>query len=202
MTAVSAPPLAAVLIPDDARVQAHVTRLLAEAGVDGVVVVPVPGAGIERVEAIRALAAGDTRERRIAIMPAAATGALLRKALRAGADGILLDDALDASLVATARAVLAGQLALPPALRRHVAPRALSHREKQVLALVVAGLTNRQIGDRLFLAESTVKTHLSSAFDKLDTRSRAEVTALILDPEEGHALGVLSVEDVERLAAP
>jgi DNA-binding NarL/FixJ family response regulator len=152
-----------------------------------------------RVEAIRALA--NAGECTVAVMPATASSALLRKALRAGADGIVLDDALDRSLVATVHAVLAGQVAVPTTLRRHLAPRPLSHREKQVLALVVGGLTNRQIADRLFLAESTIKTHLSSAFDKLDARSRAEATALILDPEEGQALGVLSVVEAERLVA-
>ena len=45
------------------------------------------------------------------------------------------------------------------------------------------GLTNREIAPQLYLAESTVKTHLSSAFRKLDARSRAEAVARIQDPE-------------------
>ena len=60
------------------------------------------------------------------------------------------------------------------------------------MGLVVLGYTNRQIADALFLAESTVKTHLSSAFGKLDARSRSEAAAVILDPEEGHGFGVPS----------
>jgi DNA-binding NarL/FixJ family response regulator len=89
--------------------------------------------------------------------------------------------------------VAAGQLAVPSSLRSQIAPRALSHREKQILALVVLGLTNRQIADELFLAESTVKTHLSSAFGKLDAHSRADATARILDPESGYGVGILSL---------
>jgi DNA-binding NarL/FixJ family response regulator len=63
----------------------------------------------------------------------------------------------------------------------------LSHREREILELVATGLTNRQIADRLFVAESTVKSHLSSSLHKLDVRSRAEAAALLLDPEEGYA---------------
>jgi DNA-binding NarL/FixJ family response regulator len=57
--------------------------------------------------------------------------------------------------------------------------------------LLVAGLTNRQIGSRLFLAESTVKTHLASAFGKLGVRSRKDAVALLLDPAEGLATAAL-----------
>jgi DNA-binding NarL/FixJ family response regulator len=119
----------------------------------------------------------------------------LRRALRAGASGIVVDRQIHEALVPTARATLAGQLVVPPALRRQLAPRALSFREKQILALVVRGYTNRQIADELFVAESTVKTHLSSAFHKLETRSRAETAALILDPDDGYGLGVLPLTD-------
>ena len=98
----------------------------------------------------------------------------MRRVLRAGASGIVLDGTVDVALVPTVNAVLAGQLAVPCALRSQIAPRPLSYREKQVLGLVVLGLTNREIADKLYLAESTVKTHLSSVFGKLDAHSRAE----------------------------
>ena len=129
----------------------------------------------------------------IAAMPDDASSSVLRRALRSGADGIVLDGELSEVLAPTALAVAAGQLTVPRALRRQIAPRALSHREKQILGLVVLGYTNRQIADKLFVAESTVKTHLSSAFGKLDARSRSEAAALILDPEEGFGLGILSI---------
>jgi DNA-binding NarL/FixJ family response regulator len=66
----------------------------------------------------------------------------------------------------------------------------LTSREKQILTLVVAGLTNSQIASELFLAESTVKSHLSSAFAKLGVSSRSEAVAVILDPERGPGLGI------------
>jgi DNA-binding CsgD family transcriptional regulator/tetratricopeptide (TPR) repeat protein len=55
----------------------------------------------------------------------------------------------------------------------------LSDREREVAELVATGATNREIGDRLFLSEKTVETHLSSVFRKLSVRSRAEVAARI-----------------------
>jgi DNA-binding CsgD family transcriptional regulator len=156
-----------------------------------------------RIAAIRATCAAYSHAATVATMPTAAGGSAVRKALQAGADGIVFDDEVATALVATARAVVAGQVAVPRAVRRQLAPRPLSFREKQILNLVVQGYTNRQIADELFVAESTVKTHLSSAFEKLDTRSRAEAAALILDPEEGHGLGILSVatSPTTRLAA-
>ena len=132
----------------------------------------------------------------IAAMPADAGGSLLRRALHAGADGLLLDESLETTLLPTIQAALAGQLTVPHQFLLRVAPRALSHREKQILRLVVLGLTNRQIADQLFVAESTVKTHLSSAFRKLGTRSRSETAALILDREHGHDLGVMAATDL------
>jgi DNA-binding NarL/FixJ family response regulator len=145
----------------------------------------------ERVDLVAESVAEHPTVPVVVSMPADATGTQLRKALRAGAAGIVLDDDLARTLGPTAQAVHAGQLAMPPVLGRRIAPQPLSHREKEVLGLVVRGYTNRQIADELYLAESTVKTHLSSAFAKLDTRSRAEAAALILDPEEGHGLGIL-----------
>jgi hypothetical protein len=52
---------------------------------------------------------------------------------------------------------------------------------------------NSQIAARLFLAESTVKSHLNSAFGKLGVRSRNEAVSLILDPQRGLGLGILAV---------
>jgi DNA-binding NarL/FixJ family response regulator len=113
-----------------------------------------------------------------------ATGAEIRWGLDAGVDGVVLLSDLEATLAVTVRAVMAGQGAMPRALRRHAVKPVLSHRERQVLSLVVDGLMNREIADRLFLAESTVKSHLSSLFEKLGVRSRKEATALALDSDE------------------
>jgi DNA-binding NarL/FixJ family response regulator len=59
--------------------------------------------------------------------------------------------------------------------------------------MAARGLTNREIAGRLYLAESTVKTHLSSAFRKLDARSRAEAVERIQDPETSCGPSVLAL---------
>jgi DNA-binding NarL/FixJ family response regulator len=158
-----------------------------------VVVLLATGTALARVRALQALAEAQPEARAIVAMPTDAANAPMRRALRAGAAGIVLDSELERVLAPTARAVAAGQLAVPSSLRSQIAPRALSFREKQILGLVVMGFTNRQIADELFLAESTVKTHLSSAFGKLDAHSRADATARILDPENGYGVGILSL---------
>ena len=158
-----------------------------------VVVLLATGTAIERVRATKALAEAHPNTRLVVAMPPDGGNVAMRRALRAGATGIVLDSELERVLAPTARAVAAGQLAVPSSLRDQVAPRALSYREKQILGLVVLGFTNRQIADELFLAESTVKTHLSSAFGKLGAHSRADATARILDPESGYGVGILSL---------
>ena len=89
----------------------------------------------------------------------------------------------------TIRAVSAGQVVVPRQLSRTAVRPALSHREKQALALLANGFTNRQIAARLFLAESTVKTHLTSVFGKLGVHSRSEAAELVLDPDQKLGLG-------------
>jgi len=112
----------------------------------------------------------------------------VRAALAAGAAGVVVYEELHASLGACLRAVGAGQACVPRGHWREVEPPVLSIREKQVLGLVASGYMNRQIAERLFLAESTVKSHLSSAFGKLGVRSRNEAADLILGRER--TLGV------------
>ena len=114
-------------------------------------------------------------------------------ALAAGAIGVLSEHDLDEGLSAAVGAAEAGLTCLPASYRRAVARPVLTTREKQMLGMVILGLSNREIGMRLFLAESTVKSHLSSAFVKLGVRSRNEATARILDPESGLGPGILSV---------
>lgn len=118
---------------------------------------------------------------------------VIRAALVAGAVGIVLSEELDAALGACIGAALAGQTCVPRGHWRQIDPPALSSREKQILGLVVMGYTNSQIAEQLFLAESTVKSHLSSSFGKLGVRSRNEAVELIIDPERGLGMGILSL---------
>ncbi len=124
----------------------------------------------------------------IVIVSSAGT-AVVRKALRAGVDGFVPETELEGALRGTVAAVLAGQISVPQSIRIRIAWTTFSLREKQVLQLVAAGLTNAEIADRLFLSESTVKSHLSSSFRKLGVCSRAEAAAAVLDPDNGLVIG-------------
>lgn len=115
----------------------------------------------------------------------------VRAALAAGADAFVHEAAVDQALPAAAHAVAAGQVCVPRAARDLFGGPALSYREKQVLQLVAGGLTNGQIALRMCLAESTVKSHLSTAYRKLGVRSRREAVAVVLNPESGLQLQVL-----------
>jgi DNA-binding NarL/FixJ family response regulator len=119
-----------------------------------------------------------------------ATG--VRRGLDAGADGLVFESELEETLAASLVAVAAGQTAVPRRVRGGLYRPAFSHRERQVLTHVAEGLTNSEIADALFLSESTVKSHLSSAFSKLGVRSRKEAAALVLDPDQGLGAGLLA----------
>lgn len=136
------------------------------------------------------------------IVIASASSNGIYKALEAGASGFVFDAQIETTLAATIRAVCVGQVVVPHQPRQSAVRPALSHREKQTLALVAMGLTNREIADRLFLAESTVKTHLTAVFGKLGVRSRTEAAALVLDPEQKLGLGVLGLSPGQPLPVP
>jgi DNA-binding NarL/FixJ family response regulator len=116
-----------------------------------------------------------------------------RELLGAGIEGLVLSETMDASLVLGVQGALTGQLSLPAELREHLARPRLSAREKQILAMVVMGFTNADVATKLFISESTVKSHLATAFVKLGVRSRTEASALILDPRNGLGTGILEI---------
>jgi DNA-binding NarL/FixJ family response regulator len=119
----------------------------------------------------------------------------VRAALAAGAAGVVVDEDLERSLGPCLQAVRAGQVCVPKAHSQQIAPAVLSARERQVLGLAAVGYMNSQIAERLFIAPSTVKGHLSSAFGKLGVRSRNEAADLIRDPERSLGMGILGVDD-------
>ncbi|MEU4557042.1 response regulator transcription factor [Actinoplanes sp. NPDC023936] len=109
------------------------------------------------------------------------------RAIEAGASGYLLKDATPAELAEAVRAAARGETVLAPSVAstlvrqvRTPAPPALSARETEVLKQVAAGLTNAEIGKRLFISEATVKTHLLRVFNKLGVadRTAAVTTAM------------------------
>ena len=123
--------------------------------------------------------------------PATATG--VRRALDAGADAVVFESELELTLAVAVSAVESGQSVVPRNMRASVERPAFSHRERQVLAFVSQGLTNAQIAERLFLSESTIKSHLSSAFAKFGVRSRREAAALFIELEQANAPGGATV---------
>lgn len=107
--------------------------------------------------------------------------------------GVALREEAEKTLMPTIAAVALGQLCFPRHQGLTVGKPVLSIREKQVLGLVALGLSNSEIADRLVVAESTVKSHLTSAFAKLGVRSRHEAAHLVVNPDSGLGLGFLSL---------
>ena len=141
-----------------------------DCGVEPDAVVVTLGRGVtERDRQIRRLRKRLPEGNLIAVVPEDSRRGV-RRAIEAGADGVVFESALERVLSPTVRAVLAGQTAVPAVARRDVDRPAFSGREKQVLGMVVTGMSNKAIAGELFLAESTVKCHLSSAFSTLGVR--------------------------------
>jgi DNA-binding NarL/FixJ family response regulator len=99
-------------------------------------------------------------------------------AVEAGASGYLLKDAPPHELIAAVRAAASGESALAPVIASRLMDRlrapqvSLSSREMQVLEAVAAGRSNTEVANDLFVTETTVKSHLSHIFSKLDVSSR------------------------------
>ena len=127
----------------------------------------------------------------IAVVPAVEAIAL-RRAIARGLRACLIAAQASAALAPAVRSVVAGQCVVPTELFEAPGP-VLSSREKQVLGMVVLGMTNAQMAEKLFLAESTVKSHLSSSFAKLGVRNRRQAVVKILDPESHLGLGILAI---------
>src|SRR3954447_13903028 len=128
----------------------------------------------------------DLPTTRIVVVSTSERGSMAaRHALNGGGDAFVPYTEIDRSLAAAVHASLAGLICAPRQFRRLIVKPTFSHREKEVLQLVVAGRTNHQIATQLFVAESTVKSHLSSVFAKLGVSSRKDAAALLLDPAEG-----------------
>ncbi|MFC6087613.1 LuxR C-terminal-related transcriptional regulator, partial [Sphaerisporangium aureirubrum] len=111
-------------------------------------------------------------------------------AVMAGASGYVLKQIHGSDLVGAVRTVAAGQSLLDPQTTAAMLNRlrdqasrkdplaALTEQERHILELIGEGLTNRQIGDRLFLAEKTVKNYVSNLLSKLSMQRRTQVAAL------------------------
>jgi two-component system nitrate/nitrite response regulator NarL len=113
----------------------------------------------------------------------------LLAAVKAGASGYVLKGAGASELVSIVRSVNAGEVYVAPALawsmlREMQTPRTspfeeLTEREREVLELVAQGLSNQEVGDRLGLAEKTIKHYMTNILGKLQVRSRVEAALLV-----------------------
>lgn len=111
-------------------------------------------------------------------------------AIMAGAAGYILKEVSGGDLVESIRRVAAGQSLLDPAVTQRVLDRlrrgsdepqelrSLTEQERRVLGLIAEGLTNKQIGERLYLAEKTVKNYVSSLLSKLGLERRTQAAVL------------------------
>jgi two-component system, NarL family, response regulator DevR len=155
------------------------------------------GSGVDVCRAIRSV---DPSIRAI-ILTSYDDDEALFAAIMAGAAGYVLKEIRGSDLVDGVRRVAAGQSLIDPTLTAKVLERVrkgtsvapelaeLTDQERKLLALIAEGLTNRQIGERMFLAEKTVKNYVSSILSKLGLERRTQAAVLaskLLDRPAGH----------------
>jgi DNA-binding NarL/FixJ family response regulator len=127
----------------------------------------------------------------VVVVPAATRGET-RGLIAAGADALVLEGEGREVLAAAVRSVSLGQISVPRPFRECLDRPALSARERQIIVLVAAGCTNAQIAERLCLAESTIKAHISSVIRRLGVRSRRQAAAAVLARDDEFRPSILS----------
>jgi DNA-binding NarL/FixJ family response regulator len=134
--------------------------------------------GIESMIAIRA----EAPDARIVILSTFDGDVEIQRALQAGANGYLLKSLPQKQLVEAIRQVHAGKRRIAPELAaqlaEHLGEEDLSQREIAVLKLVADGNRNRDIGERLFITEETVKVHVRHIMEKLAANDRTQAVAI------------------------
>jgi DNA-binding NarL/FixJ family response regulator len=160
-------------------------KMVASGGVD-VVLLDIRMPVMDGIEAARRISASDGHPP-IVMLTTFSDDALLAGALRAGASGYLLKSMPPEQIRGAVREAVAGRTSLAPVLvdrlvqeyaQRRVEParelELLTAREVEVLRAVAAGLSNEEIGARLFVSEGTVKTHVAAILRKLGLRDRTQ----------------------------
>jgi DNA-binding NarL/FixJ family response regulator len=144
------------------------------------------------IEALKAIVADPQLEStRVVMLTTFELDEYVFEALRAGASGFLIKDTDPVDLLRAIRVAATGESLLSPTVTRrlitefvgrperrftpHPHLRTLTDRERQVVTLVAEGLTNDEIGERLFVSPDTVRTHVSRAMGKLEARDRAQL---------------------------
>ncbi|WP_433892146.1 response regulator [Streptomyces sp. CA-111067] len=175
---------------------AEAVRKAAELRPD-VVLMDVRMPGMDGIEATRRIVRSGGRSR-VLVLTTFDLDEYAYAALRAGASGFLLKDALPEEFISGVRAVAAGDAVIAPGLTRKLldafADRmpgrtveqerrldALTEREREVLTAMAGGWSNTEIAERLSLAESTVKSHVSRVLGKIGARDRVQAVIFAYD---------------------
>jgi DNA-binding NarL/FixJ family response regulator len=151
---------------------------------------------LDGLEATRRILAADPGAR-VLVLTTFDLDEYVFEALRAGASGFILKDEPPQQLLEAIRVVAAGDALLSPAVTKRVIAQftrlphrtpppqlaELTERELDVFRLIAKGLSNAEIGEQLFITETTVKTHVTHLLQKLDLRDR--VQAVVLAYETG-----------------
>jgi DNA-binding NarL/FixJ family response regulator len=146
---------------------------------------------VDGIEATRQILATDASAR-VLVLTTFDLDEYVVQALGAGASGFVLKDDPPEQLIAAVRTVAAGDALLSPTVTRHVIheftrlhrqppPKAVEHltsRELDVYRLLTQGLSNAEIGRKLFISDTTVKTHVTRLLQKLNVRDRAQAIVL------------------------
>ena len=162
-----------------------------------VVLMDVRMPNMNGIEATRRILASGV-ESRVLILTTFDLDEYVYEALRVGASGFLLKDVTARQLVDGVRVVASGEALLAPTVTRRLLERfaptlpggdegappaleSLTERELEILTLLASGLSNAELGAKLYLSEPTIKTHLSSIFRKLGVRDRVQAVIAAFD---------------------
>ena len=164
-----------------------------------VVIMDIRMPRLDGIEATKRLAVQGEKAPKVLVLTTFDLDEYVYQALRAGAAGFLLKDTPPRQLAEAVRTIAAGESLLAPAVTKRLIERyvsrppgdtarrerfaELTERELEVLQLITQGLSNAEIGARLFLSEATVKTHVTRILSKLGVRDR--VQAVVLAYETG-----------------
>jgi len=173
---------------------------------------------LDGLEATRRILAADP-DARVLVLTTFDLDEYVYEALRAGASGFVLKDEPPEQLIAAIRTVAAGAALLSPSVTKRVIEQfthisrpdppkeldELSERERDVFRLIARGLSNAEIGEALFISETTVKTHVTHILAKLGLRDRVQAVVLayqsgLVEPEAADTPAASAEGDVPQSA--